>query len=138
MDLHRRFPTGGFACASIGETVRVSGHGSSNQYLMPDEDSELALARSSRSATMRSLRVRRESLDRSVFINTQGPREHADYFRLARTGLPRAKDVCSRRRLPEMKRLRYSVGATPNRWTNARRKLSGSRKPTESAMFSIV
>jgi hypothetical protein len=37
-----------------------------------------------------------------------------------------------------MKRLRYCVGARPNCCTNARRKLSGSRKPTESAMFSTV
>ena len=37
-----------------------------------------------------------------TFINTQGPREHADYFRLARTGLPRAKDACARGRLPEI------------------------------------
>jgi hypothetical protein len=46
--------------------------------------------------------------------------------------------ACSYERLPEMKRLRYSVGAMPYCCTNARRKLSGLRKPTESAMFSTV
>ena len=71
----------------------VSGHGSLNQYLMPDEDSEIALAGSSKSATMRSFESTAGIVGPKCVYQYPGPRQHPDYFRLARTGLPRAKDA---------------------------------------------